>query len=202
MKKRNIAQKTSEWHQIRKGKITGTGLKSLMGTPAAKQECFYEMLAQRLTVGVEEDYENAMDRGVRLEDEAIALFEFETGRKVEKVGFCEDEDDPTMANSPDGLIGDTEALEVKCLGGKNYEKMWLENDIPKDYFWQCIQYFVINPKLKTLYFWGYNPDIPSHPFHLIEVKREGVEEQIKLARKAQEEFIEKVNEKLKELIKF
>ena len=201
MKTHNIQQRTPEWHQLRKGKITGTGLKSIMGTPYARDEYFYEILAQRLTVGLEdEDYENAMDRGTRLEPDAIAMFEFETGKSVEVVGFCEDDDDPTMANSPDGLIGDTEAVEVKCLGGKNHVRMWLENEIPKDYFWQVVQYFVINPKLKKLYFVGYNPDIPVHPFHLIEVIREDIADSIIKAKETQEEFIQKVNSKLKEII--
>ena len=201
MKKHNIQQRTPEWHQLRKGKITGTGLKSIMGTSYARDEYFYESLAQRLTVGLQDvDYENAMDRGTRLEPDAIAMFELETGKSVEKVGFCEDDDDPTMANSPDALIGNTEAVEVKCLGGKNHVRMWLENEIPKDYFWQVVQYFVINPKLKKLYFVGYNPDIPVHSLHIIEVSREDVADSIVSAKKTQEEFIQKVNSKLKEII--
>lgn len=200
MKKHNLEQRTPEWQQLRKGKITGTGLKALMGTPYARSEYFYEILAESLTVGVEEEYENPMDRGTRLESDALAAFQFETGKKVEKVGFCEDDNESRIANSPDGLIGETEAVEVKCLGGKNHVRMWLENEIPKDYKWQVIQYFVVNPKLKKLYFFSYNPDIPVHPNHLIEVSRKTIEDGIKAAEEAQKQFIKEVNEKLKEII--
>jgi len=125
MKKHNISQKTDKWFHIRKGKITGTQLKNIMGTPKARQEMIYEVLAERLTVGVESegDYENAMERGSRLEPDAISAFELETNKSVERVGFVEDDDNPLIANSPDGLIGETEAVEAKCLGGKNHIKM-------------------------------------------------------------------------------
>ena len=203
MKKHDIEQGTPEWHQLRKGKMTGTGLKSIMGTPYAQKEYLYKMIAERLTVGVPEEgeYENAMKRGLRLEGQAIAMFELETGKSVDTVGFCEDDDDPMIANSPDGLIGETEAIEVKCLGGGNHVKLWLENEIPKDYIWQVVQYFVVNEKLEKLYFVGYNPDIPQHDLHIIEVTRQEVEDKIVQAKTAQKIFLNKVEETLKEIIK-
>ena len=204
MKKYNeIEQRTAEWYQLRKGKITGTGLAKILGTPYMRGEYFYEIIAERLTVGnaEAEEYENPMDRGLRLEDEAIAVFEFETGKKVEKVGLCEDGENSQITNSPDGLIGEDEAVEIKCMGGKNHIKFWLENEIPKEYVHQCLQYFIVNKNLKTLWFEGYNPDVPARPLHIVEVKRSEKEEEIKKARKAQEEFIEEVNQKLKEIIK-
>ena len=146
MKKHNILQGSTEWLHKRKGVVSGTVLKGIMGTPKARLEAFYEVLAERLTVGVEEDYENAMDRGLRLEPEAISLFEFETGKKVERTGICESDENPQIGNSPDGLIGDTEAIEVKCMGGKNHVKMWLTNEIPDEYVWQATQYFIVNEK--------------------------------------------------------
>ena len=203
MKKHNVEQKSDEWHHLRKGKITGTTLKSIMGTPKARQDAIYEIIAERLTVGVESegDYENAMDRGNRLEPDAIAMFELETGKSVERTGFCEDDTNPMIANSPDGLIGKNEAIEAKCLSGKNHVKMWLTNKVPDEYEWQVVQYFIVNEKLEKLYFVGYNPDIPIHSLHIIEVSREEVEEKIKTAKVAQEQFLGEVDEILKTLIK-
>lgn len=203
MKKYNeVEQKSNEWHHLRKGKITGTTLKAIMGTPKARQDAVYEIIAERLTVGVDgEDYENAMDRGNRLEEDAISTFELETGKQVEKTGFCEDETNSFIANSPDGLIGETEAIEVKCMGGKNHVKMWLTNKIPDEYEWQVVQYFIVNEKLEKLYFVGYNPDIPIHPLHIIEVTREEINLDIENARKSQEKFLEEVDTLLKNIIK-
>lgn len=200
---KEISQKSDEWHQIRKGKITGTTLKSIMGTPKARQDAIYEIIAERLTVGVESegDYENPMDRGNRLEPDAITMFEFETGKQVERVGFCEDDENEKIANSPDGLIGENEAIEVKCMGGKNHVKMWLTNKVPDEYEYQVIQYFIVNKKLEKLYFVGYNPEIPINPLHIIEVKRENIEGGIKNARLEQEKFLKEVNDILETIIK-
>lgn len=200
MKKHNIEQQTEEWHHLRKGKVTGTTLKSIMGTPKAREDALYEIIAERLTVGVDMDYENPMDRGNRLEPEAIKVFEFETEKTVERTGFCEDDMNEMISNSPDGLIGEDEAIEVKCMGGKNHVKMWLKDEVPDEYKWQVVQYFIVNEKLQKLYFVGYNPDIPVHPMHIIEVSRDSVASEMEKARKSQEEFLEEVNTILDKII--
>lgn len=196
----NITQGSPEWLQKKKGVMTGTVLKSIMGTAKARQDAFYDAIAERLTVGIEEEYENPMDRGIRLESEAVAAFEFETGKKTTQVGFLEDDNNPLIGNSPDRLVGDDAALEVKCPLGKNYVKLWLTNEVPDEYEWQVVQYFVVNENLKTLYFAGYNPDIPLHPLHVIEIKRELIAPKIDLARQSQEEFIREVNAMLEKLM--
>lgn len=202
MKNHQVDQKTDEWFHLRKGKITGTDLKAIMGTPKAKQDAIYEIVSQRLTVGVENDdnYENPMARGNRLEPFAIAAFEFETGKKVNRIGLSESDENPRIANSPDGLIGKHEAIEVKCMGGKNHVKTWLTNEIPDDYRWQVVQYFVVNEGLKKLYFVAYNPDIPSHPLHVIGATREELADDIAKAKTAQDNFLFEVEEILKKII--
>lgn len=202
MIKNKVEQGTGEWHQIRKGKITGTTLKSIMGTSKAREDAIYEIIAERLTIGVESDndYENPMERGLRLEPDAISAFELESGLSVERIGFAQDDTNPQIANSPDGLIGDTEAVEAKCLGGKNHVKLWLKNEIPDDYKWQVIQYFIVNEKLQKLYFVGYNPDIPIHSLHIIERTREQAMADIEKAKVAQENFLVEVEEIIKTLI--
>jgi hypothetical protein len=158
------------------------------------------MIANHLTIEDVEDTENAMERGNRLEPDAIATFELETGKSVERIGFAEDDTNPFIANSPDGLIGDTEAVEAKCMGGKNHVKMWLTNKVPDEYEWQVVQYFIVNEKLEKLYFVGYNPDIPTHPLHIIEVNRETILEDIKNAKVAQKVFLGEVEDIIKKLI--
>ena len=197
----NIQQRSPEWHQIRKGKVSGTVLKSIMGTPKARQDAIYELVAERLTVGVDDEYENAMDRGNRLEDAAIAMFELESGFSVDKTGISESDENSMIINSPDGLIGDNMAIEVKCMGGKNHVKMWLTNKVPDEYEWQVVQYFIVNEKLEKLFFVGYNPDIPSHELHVIEVRREEILQKIFDAKKSQEIVLQEVNAILSTIIK-
>lgn len=202
MKKHNVEQQTPEWHHVRKGKITGTKAKAIMGTPRARKDAIYEIVSERLTVGVPHmDYENPMERGNRLEPDAIAMFELETSKNVERVGFLLHEDNPFIANSPDGIIGETEAVEVKCFGGKNHVKLWLTDEVPSEYLWQVVQYFIVNEKLKTLYFVGYNPDVAVHPLHIIEVKRKDVQDKIDEAKLEQRLFLKEVEDILETIIK-
>ncbi len=198
----NIEQKSDEWHQIRKGKITGTTLKDIMGTPKAREGAYYEIIAQRLTIGVESEYENPMDRGNRLEPDALTMFEFEMDKQVERTGFVENDNNSQIGYSPDGLIvgRDDEDVEVKCPGGKNYVKMWLTNKVPDEYYWQLVQAFIVNENLQKRYFVGYNPDISIHPIHIIEVTRESLLVDIGRAEEQQNEFLESVENTLSTLI--
>lgn len=202
MKRNNVEQRTARWHHDRKGKITGTLLKDIMGTPYKRKEAYYAIIASKLTEGYEDKEENDRDRGNRLEPEAIAAFEFETDLSTESIGMIESDESKDIAQSPDRYIkgSEEEAIEVKCPAGKNYVKIWLTNVIPDDYKWQCVQYFVVNPNLKKLYFVAYNPLISVHPIHIIEVTRETFEEEIGSALQAQHKILQEVNNKLLELI--
>lgn len=201
----NIIQGTAEWFQKKKGVISGTRLKGIMGTPKARQDSIYEMVAERLTLGVEDDmsYENPMDRGIRLEPDAIKIFEFETNLKVDRTGFVENDEQKLIGYSPDGLIADseTEDIEVKCPGGKNHVKMWLTNKIPEEYYWQVVQAFVVNPKLEKRYFVSYNPDIPVHPLHILEANRVDLLEEIERALESEVKALAEVDQILSTIIK-
>jgi putative phage-type endonuclease len=202
MKKYNMQQGSIEWSHVRKGKITGTTLKAIMGTPKARQEAIYEIIAERLSVGVSTDYENPMDRGTRLEPEAITVFEFETGIKTELIGFAEHDDNTHIGNSPDRMVkdDDTLAVEVKCPLGKNYVKLWLTNEVPDEYEHQVIQYFAVNEQLQKLYFVGYNPDIKIHPLHIIEVTRESLGDKVQIALEKQTDFLLEVDAILRTIV--
>lgn len=203
MKKNNVEQRSDEWFFARKGRITGTTLKGLMSTQkVAREDAEYELIAERLSISTEDDEENDRDRGIRLEPEAIAAFEFETGKSVEACGFCAHDDEQFIAQSPDGLVGDTEAVEVKCLVGKYHVRAWLTNEIPDKHYWQAVQYFVVNPKLELLHFVCYNPNIPVHPLHIIEKRREELAEDIQKAAETQKVVLARINEKLQGIINF
>ena len=167
-----------EWLSARRGKITGTRLKDIVVLRGTEKKIgFYELIAERL--GIPADDESAIDRGVRLEGEAMEVFEKATGKTVDKslVIWTRDENE-SIAISPDGFIGETEAVEVKCLSSANHIKAVLTGEVPKDYEFQVLQYFVVNEKLETLHFVMYDPRLLAKPFFVIEVKREDVQEDV------------------------
>src|SRR3990167_4377512 len=105
-----------DWLAARRGKITGTRVKDLIvkrGT--GKKKAYYEIIAERLATEPDTE-ETPMDRGTRLESEGIQKFIENTGKEVDtSLVMWEREDNSSIAISPDGFIGNTEAIEIKCL---------------------------------------------------------------------------------------
>lgn len=174
-----------------------------MWTPKAKKKAFYEILAERLSTEAESS-ENAMLRWARLEDDAIEEFEKITWKKVEKIWFTSCDDNEFIASSPDWLIQNDwiydEAMEIKCLDSANHVMAWLEWNIPEEFDPQILQYFVVNEKLKKLYFVFYDPRISIKKIFWIVVTRESVQEQIDYAKQIQIELLQEVDETLFKLL--
>ena len=167
-----------EWLAARRGKITGTRLKDVITLRGnGKKIGYYELIAERL--GIPADDESAMDRGARLEAEAMERFVAETKKKVntDLVIWTRD-DNENIALSPDGFIGKTEAVEVKCLSSARHIEALLTQEVPSDYEYQVLQYFICNDDLKTLYFVMYDPRLLAKPFFYLTIKRETLEEKI------------------------
>jgi hypothetical protein len=58
-----------------------------------------------------------MERGARMEEEAVAAFEFDRGIDTEVVGFVTT-DDGLAGCSPDRFAGSDEVVEIKCPGAR------------------------------------------------------------------------------------
>lgn len=166
-----------EWLEARLGRVTGTRLKDLVNKRGGKPKIgYYELIAERIAIPASE--ENVMDRGHRLEDEAVQLFAEGIEKKIntDLVLWCRD-DNENIAISPDGYIGETEAVEVKCLSSARHIEAWLTKEIPAEYHEQVVQYFVVNDKLEKLYFVFYDPRMPKDFFYL-EVSRPDVQKTV------------------------
>lgn len=163
---------------------------------------FYQLLADRLSI-IEEEEENPMDRGHTLETPAIKEFEKMTGKKVEVSGMWLSDADDNIACSPDGAIfkgkNIVEAVEIKCLKAAKHLKAWFEQEIPEEYWYQKLQYFIVNEKLETLYFCMYDPRVTAKPFFYIEVKRADVEADIEFYRQYQKSTLSEIDRMVDEL---
>lgn len=174
------------WLEARRGKITGTRLKDLINKRGGEKKLgFYELIAERIALPATD--EAAMDRGKRLEEEAIDRFAQETGKKVKNdlvMWFRDDNED--IAVSPDGMIGKTEAVEAKCLSTARHLEALLTKKIPSEYEFQVLQYFIVNDKLNKLYFVFYDPRMPKKDLFWYEVtraeKKEDIDEYLQLER--------------------
>ena len=178
-----------EWLDARLGRVTGTRLKDLVSKGKVKTG-FYEIIAERIAIPADE--ENHMDRGLRLEDDALQRFAKESGKKVEnELVIWAREDDPNIAISPDGTIGETEAVECKCLSSARHIEAWLTKEVPSEYEMQAFQYFIVNDKLQTLYFCFYDPRMPKDFFYLT-IKRSEIQEQVGMYLALEREALAKI----------
>jgi putative phage-type endonuclease len=112
-------QRTDDWFSDRLGCVTASKVADVMartksGYGAARANYMAQLVAERLTGTREEGYCNAaMQRGIDLEPQARAQYEFHTGLTVTETGF---ERHPTIENcgaSPDGLVGEDGLVEIK-----------------------------------------------------------------------------------------
>jgi predicted phage-related endonuclease len=167
------------WLEARRGKITGSRLGDVYSPKGVKKIGFYEVIAERL--GISDDgSETPMDRGTRLEGEALDAYEKETGRKLDrsKVLWMR-EDNEAIAISPDAsVIGEKRAVEAKCLSSARHIEAVITGKVPKDYEYQRLQYFIVNEELQQLDFVFYDPRLYAAPVKIITTTREEVQDQI------------------------
>jgi len=176
------------WLEARLGRITGTrlsGIISKRGTALKKP--FWEILAERVAIPASE--ENAMDRGKRLEEIGIERFTQETGIKVtNNLELWQRDDNPDIAISPDGVINNERAVEVKCLSSAAHCEAYITQQIPSEYEYQVIQYFCVSDELQTLYFVFFDPRMPKDFFYIV-VTREEKKEEIAMCLQAQRDAL-------------
>jgi len=192
--KTTLFEDRDSWLAGRRGKITGSRLKDIIvkrGTGHKKG--YYELIAERLATEPDAE-ETPMDRGTRLESEAMQRFMDETGSEVDtSLVIWERDDNSSIAISPDGFMGKVKAVEVKCLSSASHIEAFLTQEIPDEYKMQMYQYFIVNDDLKTLFFVFYDPRIPCKEYFEIAVQRENIQEDIETYLAFERDTITEIN---------
>lgn len=199
-----IEQKSEEWKEIRKGKLTASNFSKIL-TKTGKLssqyiDVIYENLAELHTCQDEYKPTNFyMERGVELEDYAILNYESISGEIVEKIGFIESECG-LFGVSPDGLVGDDGMIEIKCLMQKKHIAFLLGECKEIESYMPQIQFQLFISKRKWVDFISFNPDFIDKNKSIF-IKRIFIDEEYhKLISKAIEQYKEKFIE-LSEVLK-
>lgn len=185
-----------DWLQARRQKITGTRLKDIVVKRGTKEKIgYYELIAERLCTPA--DNEQPMERGHRLENEAIELFAKQSKKTVntDLVLWTRD-DNENIALSPDGIISESEAVEIKCLSSARHIEAYLTKSIPEEYQFQALQYFIVNEQLEKLYFVFYDPRFVVDNLKLfwVELTREEIKDDVETYLEYQKATLIKVEE--------
>jgi putative phage-type endonuclease len=113
-----MEQRTEEWFEARKGRITASSVGAILGNApyATRDDVMRRMV--REWHGAPNEFEGniATEYGTRNEAGALTEYVLETGNRVDAVGFITRDD--WAGCSPDGLIADSDrGLEIKCPFG-------------------------------------------------------------------------------------
>ena len=121
----DVEQNTEEWLALRAGKPTASNFSKLVtskGEVSKSLSGYALTLAGELYAGKPLDAwqgNKHTERGHELEAAAISLYEFANDCTVERAGFVTD-DKQTYGCSPDGLVGSSGGIEVKCQEAKGH----------------------------------------------------------------------------------
>lgn len=174
-------------------------------------DSIYKLIAQRIAKPINpNDYTlpegatySAMLRGQILEEEARELISEKLGKKIIPGRVWQSEENEYMICSPDGEFEDeTEAVEIKCLDSWKVVKAYYEKHPPSEYKSQILQYFVVNDKLKKLYFCIYS-DVFSNPdlgLQIFELNREDYKEEIEIVKRVENATLELVEKEVQKLM--
>jgi putative phage-type endonuclease len=201
-----IEQGSPEWLAIRLGKVTASRIADVLakgksGEAATREDYRTELVVQRLTNEPGESFTNAaMEWGTQTEPMARIAYEAHANVFVEQVAFV---DHPTIewfGCSPDGLVGETGLIEIKCPASKKHLKYLLGANPPAKYVPQMQCQMAVTGR-EWCNFVSYDPRLPED-LQLFVVRLERDEEYIKAMEAEVEKFLGEVSEmysKLKEI---
>jgi exodeoxyribonuclease (lambda-induced) len=160
METHNIDQRSEEWFEIRRGKMTASNAQCIAANGKGLESYIFSVLAEKYSNN-RDNYSNGdMERGVELEDQARMTYEI-FNDQVRLVGLIEI--DEFSGCSPDGLIGENGGIEIKCPNDVNFFKLIVDGEkaIDAKYLWQvqmCL--FATQRKWWDLVF--YNPNFDKN----------------------------------------
>lgn len=132
-------QQSAEWFKLRLGIPTSSRFKDIMTNPRNKKDVLsasartymLQLIAEKMTRELTQMSDNAdMARGRELEPMARKAYEFRTDNDVVETGIILNHG---VGASPDGLVGDNGAIEIKCRRSHHHIDALIKNEMPDEY---------------------------------------------------------------------
>jgi len=192
----NYEQRSEDWFNVRKGKVTASNGTAIGNCGKGLITYVNKVMAEFYSSAEKERYTNKdLQRGIELEEHAVSVYELETGETIEEVGFCEYNE--YAGASPDGLIGSDGLIEIKCKNDEKHFQHLLhgEKAIESGYRWQVAMQLLVTGR-KYCNFVCYNPNFENsllvYRIDRDETKIERLREGIAMAGKMIEEIKSKI----------
>lgn len=155
-------QRSELWLAKRLGKITGTRAHSLLQSARTRDSLLATLVHEMVTWEIKESFVTpAMQRGIDMEPLARAAYEEAHDVAVHSHDdFFERDGWPLCAASPDGLVGDDGAIEIKCLSQPNHIRVAMTETIDPKHVSQMLWVLFVTGR-KWCDYVGYCGDIRS-----------------------------------------
>ena len=169
-------QGTPEWLAERAGKVTASMVSAVLAKPetAGYRDYQAQLVAEILTGKPQgSDYINAaMAFGTEMEPLARSAYEAETGFSVDEVGFCQHPTIERAGASPDGLVGNSGLVEIKCPKVATHLAYLIAGVVPVGYKNQMMFQLAVTGR-DWCDFASFRPDLPEHlQLFIIRFKRD------------------------------
>jgi putative phage-type endonuclease len=161
-----IIQGSAEWHALRCGKVTASRVadviaKTKTGWGASRTNYAAELIAERLTGVAAEGFTNAaMQWGTDQEPSARMAYEFMNDVTVEQIAFVVHPSIPDAGASPDGLVGESGLVEIKCPNTATHIDTLIKQEIPAKYITQMMWQMACTGR-EWCDFVSYDPRLPE-----------------------------------------
>jgi len=161
-----VEQNSAEWLQLRCGSIGASAIsdaiaKTKSGWGASRKNLIARLVAEQMANTPTESFSNAaMQWGHDQEPFARAEFEMQTGLLVRECGLFKHPKIENTHSSPDGMIGEGTAVEIKCPNTATHID-YLLSGVPKKYIPQMQWHMACTGAIQC-YFISYDPRMPEH----------------------------------------
>jgi len=196
----NLEQGSLEWLKFKAGKVSGTSLKSAIGSKAVKETLLNRLIAERMTETVNDELNTeAVLRGKEMEPLAIKAVIKETGLDFCSLGMMAPDDIQQYAVSPDAVYYSKEGvieggLEVKCPNSKKHVEYLRAGAVPKEYFHQVLSPFLCDESVEWWCFASFDDRNYERPLFMKMVFRKDLLKEIEKATTDLVAFLNVVDE--------
>lgn len=197
-------QGTAAWFAERTGALTASRMPAAMkrlknGADSAERAALkIEVLAERLTGDVVPHYVTpAMQHGIDTEPAARAAYELAHDVMVQECGFIPHPVIDHFGASPDGRIGKSLGIEIKCPTTAKYLSWRLAGVVPDEHKPQMIAQCVC-AGFESVEFVAFDPRLPKH-LQLFVVRFTPTQEERDAVEAAAREFLAEVDAMFEQL---
>jgi len=185
------AQRTPEWFQKRKGRVTGSIVGAILGLSPYMKRSDAMRLMVREALGAEREFQGniATDYGAYNEAGAFVEFQMESGLKCKEAPFLIHED--WLGASPDGFTSDGGLIEIKCPFGLRKEEspeFKTISDQPHYYAQMQVQMYVARQPHCWFYQWSVN----GSKLERVDYDPDWINENLPILRQFHAEFLEEL----------